>query len=144
MCVSKGIEQNVLIVAVHQKHAFAALLVQNRPCKKSRTASRNLLHKTSHLLHNPLGLHWICCMKCSCCSGPMFLHLFVLVQSVLCLLVPAACSSDRCCSGGNSCRSTELRPFADVVGQASGCVTSLPVLSTVDTTDAGSFKKPSA
>lgn len=36
MCVRKGTEQSVLIVAVHQQHAFAALLVQNRPCKSQK------------------------------------------------------------------------------------------------------------
>lgn len=109
-CVSQGIEQNVPTVTVHRQHAFTDWAeTQTTPPATVTTASKTL--------------HWICCTKCSGSSGLMFLRLCVLVQSVVCLPVPEASSSDRCCSGGNSCCSTELRPFAPVVGQ--GCMQSV-------------------
>lgn len=128
-CVSKVMEQNVLTVTVHWQHAFPALAGhkhENIPHDSQKQQVKICYIKQPVYCGAP-RLHWICCTKCSCSFGRLFLHLFVLVQSAVCLLVPEASSADRCCSEGDSCCSTELRPFARVVGQVAGCVTSLPV-----------------
>lgn len=138
-CVSEGIEQNILTVALHRRHAFSALAENHKPqpqsyhkyipCKSQKQQVKMCYTNLSAYCTAP-GRHWICCIKCYSFFGTLFFHLFVLVQSIVCVLllfVPEASSSDRCCSEGDSCCSTELRPFAHVVDQAAGCVASLPV-----------------